>query len=99
MTTDERLDRIDKSIQDLHELIAGQTRYVQEFRTEVIRRFDDIDRRMDTMVVTVGSIDSRMPGLTRSVMAMEARVYKQDDTRDTKIAELEARIRKLEGAA
>jgi hypothetical protein len=78
---------------------TGLQTYVMELRAEVIQRFDDIDRRIDTMAGTIASIDSRLPVLTRSVMAMEARVYKQDDARDIKLAELEARIRKLEGAA
>ncbi len=76
--------------------------YLSEFRREVMQRFGDIDRPMDTLASTISGIDTRLPALTRAIMTMESRIYKQNDVdilRDTKIRELEARIQRLEGVA
>jgi hypothetical protein len=70
-----------------------------EFRTEVIRKFDDIDQRLETMSSALAGFDTRIPALTKSVIRLEERVYDLHDPRDVKIAELDARLRKLEGAA
>lgn len=97
--TDAQLER---QFQSLSTSMESLKSYVLDLRTEMIRRFDDTDQRLDTLAVTVGSIDSRLPGLTRAIMALESRVYKQADVGSpllAKVAELEARIRKLEGAA
>ncbi len=76
--------------------------YVLDLRTAMIQRFDDIDQRLDTLIGTVNSMDVRLPVLTRAITAMESRAYRQSDidgSRDARIAGLEERIRRLEGAA
>jgi len=80
MTTDERFDRIDKSIQDL-------TRYVREFRTETINQLFTIETRLDVLSATVTSVDSRIPGLTKAILDFGA-IASQIQREQSRIAKL-----------
>jgi flagellar capping protein FliD len=68
MTTDERLDRIELSIENLARSTESLTRYVLDFRTETINRFQMIDTRLDVLSATVASLDSRMAPLTKAIL-------------------------------
>ncbi|MBZ5618751.1 MAG: hypothetical protein LAQ69_08520 [Acidobacteriia bacterium] len=60
MTTDERLDRIEKSIENL-------TRYVQDFRTETANRFEIMDSRLTALAAVYGSVEARMAPLAKAI--------------------------------
>jgi SMC interacting uncharacterized protein involved in chromosome segregation len=61
MTTDERFDRIDRSIEAL-------TNYVLDLRQEAASRFQTIENRLDILSSTVANIDSRLPALTKAIL-------------------------------
>ncbi len=87
----QRLESIDQSLRWLKD-------YLLEFRSEIIRQFEDVGTRLDTLSGAVASMDARLPVMTKSLSRLEARVY-GPPSQDAKLAELEARIRRLEGAA
>ncbi|HLK66341.1 MAG TPA: hypothetical protein VKU19_23065 [Bryobacteraceae bacterium] len=75
MTTDERLDRIEKSIgearQDLSTLahdLGTLTRYVREFRTETIGRLEIIDSRLAMMAASIVSLEQRLPPMSKAIL-------------------------------
>jgi uncharacterized protein YceH (UPF0502 family) len=76
------------------------TRYLLEFRTEVTQQLADMNQRLSTIASTVNSLnlDARLPALSQAVIKLETRVYEHPSPMELKIAEIEARLRKLEGA-
>jgi hypothetical protein len=65
----ERLDGVDRRLDNLQN-------YVLDFRTEVIQQFARLESRLDMMTVTVQSLDSRVPALTKAVFDLQTRFEK-----------------------
>jgi hypothetical protein len=96
MTTDERLERMEKSIGDLtrHMLelraeTSNLTRYVLELRTETANHMEIIENRLEVLGVTILSLDSRMIGLTKAALdwgAIATRLQREQ-TRIAKLVE------------
>lgn len=61
MTTDERLERIEKSIADVN-------RYLVDFRSETINRLEIIDSRLTTLTGLYQSVEARMAPLSKAVL-------------------------------
>jgi hypothetical protein len=61
MTTDERLERIEKSIADVN-------RYLVDFRSETINRLEIIDSRLTTLTGLYQSLEARMAPLSKAVL-------------------------------
>ncbi len=59
MSTDERFDRVDASIERL-------TQYILDFRREAATRLQAMDNRFDVLASTLASLDARQPALKRS---------------------------------
>jgi hypothetical protein len=92
MTTDERFDRIDGSIQTL-------TRYVLELREETANRLETIDNRLDILSSTVANLDSRLPPLTKAILdfgSLAAQLVREQSRQKSGAADLVARVAKLE---
>ena len=64
MSADERFDRIDAALE-------RQARYAQEFRTEVIVRFERIDERLSLMGATLTNINSQMAINTKAMERLQ----------------------------
>lgn len=73
---------------ELKQEFTAVRNFLLEFRTEVIQRFESIERRLAILQASVAGIEIRLPPLTQSTMTLEAQV-----------ANIESRLRKLEGAA
>ncbi len=69
--------------------------YMQQFRSEVVERLDSIERSLSILSTTVAGVDARMPAVTRDVLAQEER----HRSTAARLADIEARLRRLEGAA
>jgi hypothetical protein len=67
MTTDERFDRLDRSVETL-------TRYVLDLRQETAARLQTIENRLDMLASTVANIDSRLPALTKALTGVTGRL-------------------------
>jgi len=68
MTTDERFDRIDRSLETLTQRIDALTQYVLDFRQETASRFQTIESRLDFLASSVANIESRFPPLTKAIL-------------------------------
>ena len=76
MTTDERLERIEKSIADVN-------RYLVDFRSETINRLEIIDSRLTTLTGLYQSVEARMAPLSKAVLDSGAIANRmQIDSRD-----------------
>jgi hypothetical protein len=92
MTTDERFDRVDHSIQTL-------TQCVLDFRQEAADRFQAIDSRLDILSSTVANLDSRLPALTKAILdfgSLSARLMREQASQKEATTGLVARVEKLE---
>ena len=83
MTTDEKLDaliaqmsamnwRLDNIVTRLDKMetrLDEMREYILDFRSETIRRFDQVEARLAMVIVTVQSFDARVPALTKAVVA------------------------------
>jgi chromosome segregation ATPase len=81
--TDQRLAGIDQRLAGIDERFNGMDRrldnlqnYILDFRTEVIQQFARLESRLDMMSVTVLSLDSRVPALTKAVFDLQTRFEK-----------------------
>jgi vacuolar-type H+-ATPase subunit I/STV1 len=86
MTTDERFDRIERSIETL-------TQYVLDFRQETASRFQTIETRLDVLSATVASIDSRFPSLTKAIFdfgALSSQLVREQSRQKERVEKLEA---------
>ena len=106
----ERFDRIDNSIERLaqgfnHRLdgidkrLDGLTKYVMDFREEAIKRLEVIESRLDILSLTLASIDSRVPVLTKGVLDIGSYVsqaLREQSMNKDSTADLAARVAKLE---
>ena len=98
MNTDERLDRIDRSIETL-------AQYVLDLRQEAASRFQNIDNRLDILSSTVASLDSRLPALTKAILdfgSLSAQLVREQSgqretatTLLTRVATLEEMVSRL----
>jgi hypothetical protein len=68
VTTDEHLERIEKSIADVNQHLASIDRYLLDFRTETINRLELIDSRLTTLAGLYQSLDARMSPLSKAVL-------------------------------
>jgi len=68
VTTDERFDRLDRSVGDLTRSVETLTKYVLDLRQETAARFQTIENRLDILASTVANIDSRLPALTKAIL-------------------------------
>jgi len=64
-----RADKTDASLDAIRE-------YILDFRGEAIRRFDQVEARLDMVIVTVQSFDARVPALTKAVLELQVRMEK-----------------------
>lgn len=91
MTTDERFDRTDRSIDTL-------TKYVLDLRQETATRFQTIENR-DILSSTVANIDSRLPALTKAILdfgSLSAQFVREQSGQKGSASDLLARVVKLE---
>lgn len=68
----QRTDGLAQRMDRLTEQVQGLTRYVLDFRTETIQRFDAIDRRLEFLGGAFTSIDSRLPALNKALVDFSA---------------------------
>jgi hypothetical protein len=80
LNSDERLERIERTIGTIHadlmDFRSEVRTYVREFRSEVIQRFEQLENRVDLVVDTNRAIDMRLPGLTRAIGELQVRLDK-----------------------
>jgi hypothetical protein len=67
-SVNERFDRVDASIERLAHSLDHLTRYVIDLREETISRLQVIENRLDFFSLTITSIDSRLPALTKAML-------------------------------
>jgi SMC interacting uncharacterized protein involved in chromosome segregation len=92
MTTDERFDRIDGSIEIL-------TKYVLDLRQETAARFQTIENRLDILSSTVANVDSRLPALTKAILdfgSLATQLVREQSGQKNSASDLVARVVKLE---
>jgi uncharacterized protein YoxC len=82
MTTDERLDRIEKSIENL-------TRNVQEFRTETVSHLEIVDTRLDR-------VEKSIENITRYVQDFRTETVNHLEIFDTRLSVLAASFASLD---
>src|ERR1700722_3499788 len=90
--TDERFDRIDAALE-------RQARYAQEFRTEVIVRFERIDERLSLMGATLTNINSQMAINTKAMVEdveRVSRLFADQWNQKQATIDLRERLEKLE---
>jgi hypothetical protein len=68
----ERLRELSKRVDGVSERVDSLTRYVLDFRTETIQRFEAIDRRLELLWSSFASIDSRLPALNKALVDFSA---------------------------
>jgi hypothetical protein len=72
MTTDERLDRIEKSIENLARSMDSNQqhvmRYLLDFRSETINRLEIMDSRLTTLTGLYQSVEARMAPLSKAIL-------------------------------
>lgn len=92
MTTDERLDRIDRSLKALAD-------YVLDLRQETASRLQNIDNRLDILSSTLANVDSRLPALTKAVLdfgTLSASLMREQSKQKDAGTALASRVEKLE---
>ena len=73
--------------------------YILQFRTEVIRRFDVIDQRLDFLASSFSRIDLQLPAVNRSVIdfgALAGQFAREQMHTKERDADLAARVARLE---
>jgi prefoldin subunit 5 len=108
MTTDERFDRIDRSIEELTRSVGALTKsgetltnYVLDLRQETAARLPTIENRLDMLASTVANIDSRLPALTKAILdfgSLSTQLVREQSGQKNSTSELLARVVKLEEA-
>jgi hypothetical protein len=92
---DERFDRVDERFDRVDARFDRQDEYILKFRSEVIVRFEAVEQKVGLLALTVGSLDSRMPGLTQAVMDFGARSHNSTADLAARVAKLEEQVSKL----
>ncbi len=94
--TDEELHRQFADLEDrLNARFDDLREYLMDFRSEAIRRIQQLEQRLDFQGTALASIRTEMGGLVKQ--ALDSGVT--SSTFIAEIADLRERIRKLEGAA
>ena len=92
MTTDERLDRIEKAIERLEGYVLG-------FRDETIRRLEIIEQRLDMLSATAATVDLRLGGISKAILDSGSfatqSLRDQSRARET-VSEISHRVSRLE---
>jgi|SRR6185437_5330072 hypothetical protein len=98
MTTDERFDRLDAALERL-------TQYILEFRTETVRRFEWLEKRIDIVSGNVSALEAKIGPYTKATEEFAAsmthigRVLSQHTDANfdlaTRVAKLEENVAKL----
>ena len=106
---DARLDKMDARFDGVDARFDRIDDYVLKFRSEVIQRFETVDRRLDFLMGAFSRIESQLPAINKSVgdfgmlagqlarERMEASGHEFDIL--NRIAKLEEKISKLSPAA
>ncbi|HXS96536.1 MAG TPA: hypothetical protein VN736_18160 [Candidatus Limnocylindrales bacterium] len=66
MTTDERFDRIDAAVERLTQAVERLTQYVLEFRSESVRRFESLEKRIDIVSGNVSALEAKIGPYTKA---------------------------------
>jgi archaellum component FlaC len=99
MTTDERFDRLDRSVGDLARSVETLTRYVLDLRQETADRLQTIENRLDMLASTVTNIDSRLPALTKAILdfgSLSTQLVREQSGQKNSTSDLLARVARLE---
>jgi len=91
-SVNERFDRVDKSIERL-------TQYVIDLRDETTSRLQVIENRLDFLSLTVASIDSRLPALTKATLetgSLTSQLVREQARQKDSATDLASRVAKLE---
>ena len=92
-------DEVNSVRQELKAVDERLYRYLLDFRTEMIQPLSDLNQRLSNVANAVNSLEMRLPAVSQAVIKLETRVYEHPSPTDLKLADLEAQLRKLEGAA
>ena len=72
MTTDERLDLLEKLIREVSQQMAEIRSEVPKVRADLTEHRERLEWRMDLVVSAVQSFDMRVPGLTKAITDLHA---------------------------
>jgi prefoldin subunit 5 len=92
MTTEERLDRLERSFEVL-------TQSILDLRQEIATRLQAIDNRLDVLASTLASLDARQPALTKAILdfgALAAQLLREQAGQKDTVGGLSTRVAKLE---
>lgn len=95
----ERLDRTDERLDHTNERLDSFFRYVLEFRTEAIQRFDYLDQRSEYFVTTVHNIDARFMPMNKAILDFGntgAQMLREQSRQKEANANLADRVARLE---
>jgi len=92
---DARFNRVDERFDRVDARFDRQDDYMLKFRSEVILRFEAVEQKVGLLALTVGSLDSRMPGLTQAVMDFGERSHNSTADLAARVAKLEEQVSKL----
>jgi uncharacterized protein YlxW (UPF0749 family) len=98
-SANERFDRVDKSIEHLTQSIDRLTQYVVDLRDETTSRLQVIENRLDFLSLTVASIDSRLPALTKATLetgSLTSQLVREQARQKDSATDLASRVAKLE---
>lgn len=88
MTTDERLDRIEKAIENL-------TRNVQEFRTETVNHLEIVDTRLDRVDTRLDRVEKSIENVTRYVQDFRTETVSHLEIVDSRLSFMAANFASL----
>ncbi len=69
--------------------------YILDFRTEVLREFNIVHGRLETISGLVAGLNATIPALSNSALKTETEIHRVQ----RELVDIQARLRKLEGAA
>jgi uncharacterized protein YlxW (UPF0749 family) len=98
-SVNERFDRVDASIERLAQSLDHLTRYVIDLREEATSRLQVIENRLDFFSLTIASIDSRMPALTKATLdtgSLTTQLVREQARHRDSATDLASRVAKLE---
>jgi hypothetical protein len=105
-SVNERFDRVDASIERMGQSLERVTqsldhltRYVMDLREEAISRLQVIENRMDFFSLTIASIDSRLPALTKATLetgSLATQLVREQARHRDSATDLASRVAKLE---
>ena len=98
-SVNERFDRLDESIGRLAQSLDRLTQYVLDLREENTSPLQVIENRLDVLSLTVVSIDSRMPALTKAMLetgSLASQLVREQSRQRDSATDLASRVAKLE---